>query len=121
MAFITTKAAVAIVGSRAIKNVNFDLYLDKNNIGQVISGGATGVDTLGESWAKRNKIESVAFLPNFDVYGFPAALFERNKDMAKAADIVVAFWDGKSHGTKHMIDYAKSIGREVQVHLIEER
>lgn len=121
MAFITTKPVVAIIGSRDIKNVNFDLYLDKNNIAQVISGGATGVDTLGENWAKRNRIEFAAYLPNFNVYGSPGALFERNKDMAKAADIVMAFWNGKSHGTKHMIDYSKSIGREVQVHLIEER
>lgn len=121
MAFITTKPIIAIVGSRKIKNLNIDLYIDKKEVAQVISGGATGVDTIAENWAKRNRIEFAAYLPNFDVHGFPGALFERNKDMAKAADVVVAFWDGKSHGTKHMIDYAKSIGRVVQVHLIEER
>lgn len=121
MAWITTKPIVAIVGSRNIKCINFDLYLDKNNIAQVISGGATGVDTLGEMWAKRNKIEFVAYLPNFDVYGYPRALFQRNEDMARACDIVHAFWDGKSHGTKAMIDFSNSIGREVFVHLIEER
>lgn len=121
MAYIITKPIIAIAGSRNIKTINFDLYLDKNNIAQVISGGATGIDTLGEEWAKRNKIEFVAYLPNFDVYGYPRALFERNKDMAKAADHVHVFWDGQSHGSKHMIDYSNSIGRKVFVHLIEER
>lgn len=121
MAWDITKPVVAIAGSRGIKCINFDLYLDKNNIAQVVSGGATGVDTLAEQWAKRNKIDFVAYLPNFDIYGYPAALFERNKDMAKAADHVHVFWDGKSHGSKHMIDFSNSIGRKVFVHLIEER
>ena len=121
MAMDTTKPIVAIAGSRSIKSINFDLYLDKNNIAQVISGGATGVDTLGEEWAKRNKIDFVAYLPNFNIYGYPRALFQRNEDMAKACDIVHVFWDGQSHGSKHMIDYSKQLGRKVYVHLIEER
>lgn len=120
MAWITTKPIVAIVGSRSIKFINFDLYLDKNNIAQVISGGASGVDTLAEEWAKRNHLEFTAYLPQYDLFG-KAAPLERNKDMARACDIVHAFYDGKSAGTKQMIQYAASIGRQVYVHLIEER
>ena len=45
----------------------------------------------------------------------------RDEEMAKAADIIIAFWNGQSRGTKYTIDYAKSIGRKVQIYLIEER
>lgn len=120
MAWIISKPVVTIIGSRDIKFVNFDLYLDKNNIAEVISGGASGVDTLAEQWAKRNHIEFVAYLPNYKIYKTKAPLV-RDKEMVDAADEVVAFWDGKSHGTKYTIDYARSIGRKCTVHLIEER
>lgn len=121
MAKITTKPIIAIIGSRNIKVVNFDLFLDKNNIAQIVSGGAIGIDTLGEQWAKRNRIDTVIFKPNFDIFGFPAALFERNKDIINYCDEVHAFWDGKSHGTLHALKYATKLNRPIHLHIIEER
>lgn len=120
MAWITTKPIITVIGSRDIKFINFDLYLNKNNISQIISGGATGVDTLVEQWAKRNKISFVAYLPQYRIFGNKAPLI-RDKEMVEASDITVAFWDGKSAGTKYTIDYSLSLGHKTIVHLIEER
>lgn len=39
----------------------------------------------------------------------------RNTEMAMNADTLVAFWDGKSHGTKHMISTAKRLGLDVHI------
>lgn len=35
--------------------------------------------------------------------------------MAKFGDAVLAFWDGKSKGTAHMIDLAKKHNKPLQV------
>ena len=35
--------------------------------------------------------------------------------MAKYADALIAFWDNKSKGTKHMIELAKRYGLKVKV------
>lgn len=119
MAFITTKPIIMIGGSCSITNINFDMFIDKNNIAQVISGGARGIDKLAEDWAKRNKIDFQAYLAQWDKFGKCAGVL-RNKDMIEAADICYFFWDGKSPGTKQAIEYAKSIGREYYVHLFVE-
>ena len=58
-----TKPIVCICGSRDINYVNFDLFLHPAHIGCICTGGACGIDSLANSWAKRHKIESVTFLP----------------------------------------------------------
>lgn len=50
-----SKKIVAIIGSRSITTLNLDWYLDKDRIFQVVSGGANGVDSLVEKWAKKIK------------------------------------------------------------------
>lgn len=54
------------------------------------------------------------FKADWDKHG-KAAGFKRNTEMAKYADALIAFWDGKSKGTKHMIDTAKSHNLKVRV------
>jgi hypothetical protein len=62
--------------------------------------------------------------PNFDFECYPAlwdvygksAGYRRNADIVKAADRIVAFWDGKSSGTKHTIKLAKQAGKPVEIH-----
>ena len=39
----------------------------------------------------------------------------RNEEMAKNADALVAFWDGQSHGTKHMIEMAKKYKLDTRI------
>ena len=115
----TSKPIILICGSRSINDLAIGRYINPRDVGQVVHGGATGVDTLAEQWAKNNNIESIVFEPYYEFYGKRAPLV-RDKEMVEYVDEVVAFYDGHSHGTKFVIDYAKSIDRKCTVHLIEE-
>ena len=120
MAKIITKPIITVIGSPNIKFVNFDLYLDKNNIAQIISGGSSILDTLVEQWTKKNRLDFVAYLPQFRIYKERAPRI-RNQEMIEASDWTVIFWDGKSAETKQAIDYSLSLGHKTIVNLIEER
>ena len=111
------KPIVCICGSRDITDVNLSLYLNPEHIGCIVTGGARGIDTLAEYWAKANKIEWVCYLPQWQIYGKRAGLV-RNEEMVQFCDIVIAFWDGKSNGTLYTLQYAKSINRPYICHLI---
>ena len=80
----------------------------------VISGTARGVDQMGERWATEQGLPIERFPADWDTYGKSAG-YRRNAEMAKNADALIAFWDGKSRGTMHMIDYAKEMGLKVRV------
>lgn len=72
----------------------------------IISGRAKGADALGEHFAHALRIKTELFPADWDTHGKTAG-FKRNIEMAKAATHLVAFWDKKSKGTKHMIDQAR--------------
>lgn len=80
---------------------------------------AIGVDTIADSWAKANNLETVIYKPNYKVYGKRAPLV-RDEEMAEFCDVIICFWDGKSRGSKYTCDYGRKIGRKVIVHLIQE-
>lgn len=71
-------------------------------ISLVISGHAVGADKLGEAWAKKNSIPIDPHPALWSKYGNAAGPI-RNREMAKQADALIAFWDGKSKGTENMI------------------
>jgi len=73
-----------------------------------------GADLLGEQYAKEKGHKLTQFPANWKRYG-KAAGPKRNQEMANYADALIAFWDGKSRGTKHMIELAKSQGLIVNV------
>ena len=87
---------------------------------RIISGGARGADTLGERFANEMGLEISRFIPDWDGLGKRAG-YVRNAEMAKFAvedgnyGVLIAFWDGQSRGTKHMIDLANKYGLEVHV------
>lgn len=81
---------------------------------EIVCGKAKGADSLGELYAKENKLEIKPFYPDWKKYGRAAGPV-RNKEMAKYATHLVAFWNGKSRGTKSMINLAKQQGLEVKV------
>lgn len=85
-------------------------------ITQVISGGARGVDKLGERWAKENNIPLLVMPANWKKYGSGAGHI-RNVDMANEADALIAIWDGLSPGTANMINIAKKKNLKVYVQL----
>lgn len=72
----------------------------------VISGGARGVDKLGEQWAAENNVPVEQYLADWNKYGKSAG-YIRNVKMAENANSLIAIWDGESVGTRHMIDIAK--------------
>ena len=91
-----------------------DQELPANIEVEIVSGGAKGADRLGERYAHENHISLKIMRANWDAYGKRAG-FLRNTDMAKYCDAVLAFWDGKSVGTEHMIKEAKKLRRKVTV------
>jgi predicted Rossmann fold nucleotide-binding protein DprA/Smf involved in DNA uptake len=100
---------------------DYDLLCDKVSkfIGTeqnvtIISGLARGADTLGCNYALENGYPIEGFAAEWAKYGRGAGL-KRNKLMAKSADSLIAFWDGKSRGTMHMIDFAYEKGLKVEV------
>lgn len=76
---------------------------------EVVSGCASGVDQLGEQWAKNHPVRLARFPADWEKYGKSAGPI-RNRQMAEYADALVAIWDGKSRGTKNMIEEAKKRG-----------
>lgn len=116
------KKRVVIAGCRDFTNYKIAKeYIDfcLSNIRQeneiiIVSGGARGADTLGEKYAKQNGFEIERYLADWDTYGKSAGA-RRNKKMAEVCDYVICFWDGKSKGTKIMIDYAKQYNRPLKI------
>jgi hypothetical protein len=73
---------------------------------EVVSGAARGADQLGERWAEERGIAVKRFPAQWDTYGRSAG-YRRNLEMAQYATHLVAFWDGRSKGTAHMIQTAR--------------
>jgi len=85
------------------------------NVDEIVSGTARGADQAGENWANRHNLPIKQYPADWDTHGKGAG-FIRNAAMAAYADVLVAFWDGKSRGTKHMIDTALKGGLDVHVY-----
>ena len=98
------------------KNVDYFLQgINPNNEEiEIVSGNARGADKLGERYAKEHNLPVKLFPANWDKYGKRAG-YLRNQEMANYSDMLIAFWDEKSKGTKHMIDIAKKQGLTVIV------
>ncbi len=117
------KTRVIVAGGR-----DFDDYtrlravLDEKLAGfeavEIVSGHARGADRLGERYASEHGIPCVIFPADWKRYLLRAG-FIRNTQMLEYAmggnPLVIAFWDGNSHGTRDMIDKAKSAGVECVV------
>lgn len=108
---------VAIIGSRGLSVTDLGRYLPKNTT-EIVSGGARGVDTSARAYALSHGIKLMEFLPEYTKYGRSAPL-KRNITIIEYADIVLAFWDGKSRGTKFVIDNCRKLGVEVRVYIID--
>lgn len=80
----------------------------------VIIGTAAGADRLGERWAHDNDIPVMRYPADWQRYGKSAG-FIRNRDMVSNGTHLIAFWDGQSKGTKHMIDLATEMLPDVHV------
>ena len=113
------KPVVCINGSRTITSINLDRFINPNHIGTLVLGGANGIDTIAENWAKRHNVNYIIFYPEWARYGKSAGM-RRNKLMIDISDILISFWDGKSVGTKQTIDYAQRLNRKIIIHLVQD-
>jgi hypothetical protein len=113
---------VVIAGSRGFSNYTLmrencnDFLREKKKTHNIIivSGNARGADLLGEKYAHDNGYDLEIYPADWKKFGTSAG-FRRNEQMAEVADALIAFWDGKSHGTEHMIEIAKNKGLNVKV------
>lgn len=113
---------VIVAGSRSFYNYRLmELELDRlfneneefaGREIKIISGMALGADALAIDYADKHKLTKILFPANWKRYPRIAG-FLRNEDMLSVATHLVAFWDGKSSGTRHMIEIAK--GKEIPV------
>ena len=80
----------------------------------IISGHALGADSLDERYAQERGFKIETYPADWKKYGRAAGPI-RNEQMANIANALIAFWDGKSKGTKNMINLAKKKGLQVFV------
>ena len=81
---------------------------------EIVSGKAKGADFLGETYAIEKGYEISYFPAGWEKHGKSAGVI-RNEQMANYADALIAFWDGKSRGTKNMIELAKKNNLAVKI------
>ncbi len=103
----------AVIGSRDISIKNLGDFLPED-VDEIVSGGARGVDKCAKDFAVKNGIKFTEFLPEYKRYGKSAPL-KRNDKIIKYADIVYAFWNGRSPGTKYVIDKCNKSGKEIRI------
>ena len=96
---------VAVIGSRGLQVDHLEKYLPEDTT-EIVSGGARGIDICANKYALEHGLKLTEFLPEYDKYGRGAPL-RRNITIIENADLVLAFWDGKSRGTKFVIDNCK--------------
>lgn len=81
---------------------------------EIVSGGAMGVDFCGELYAKDCGLNLKIFPAEWNKYGKSAG-YIRNKQMAAYADALIAIWDGKSRGTKNMVEEMQKLNKLVYI------
>lgn len=115
---------VIIAGGRDFNDYNYlrdsvNVFLLSKLRGlEIVCGMANGADMLGAQWAVLHAVDVKEFPADWNTHGKAAGPI-RNKEMAEYADTLIAFWDGKSKGTKNMIDNALKYGLETHVYMYE--
>jgi len=107
-------AGSRLFDSREILFNTMDDIMDRYNITEIVSGTAKSTDSIGEQYAYENSLKISKFPTEWDLYGNGAGN-KRNEEMARYATIAVIFWDGKSRGSKNMIETMNKMGKHVIV------
>ena len=108
---------VAIIGSRGLTVEDFGPYLPEN-VTEIVSGGAMGIDRCARRYAQQKGIKLTEFLPNYQQFGRGAPL-RRNITIIDYADLVLAFWDGRSRGTQFVIENCKKRNKPLRVFTVK--
>ena len=107
---------IAVIGSRNLLVENLEDYLPADCT-EIVSGGAKGIDKCAAAYAKTHDLKLTEFLPQYKVYSRGAPIV-RNKQIVDYADLVLAFWDGKSKGTGSVIQYCEKTGKQCKIILL---
>lgn len=114
---------IIVAGSREFSDYEYVKKMLRRHLGYdplaartIISGTARGADRLGERFALEHNLELIKMPAEWDKHGRSAG-YIRNTEMAAIADECYVFWDGKSRGSKHMIDIALDKG--IPVHILQ--
>ena len=100
-----------VVGSRSIANFDLSPYIS-SDVDVVISGGASGIDSLAEQYADLHRLSKYVLRPRYSLYGRAAPL-KRNEEMVDMADAVLIIWDGRSRGAQYTLKYARKAKKTV--------
>ena len=106
---------VAVIGSRTLSIAGLGGYLPEG-VTEIVSGGARGVDTSARQYAQAHQLKLTEFLPEYALFGRSAPI-KRNVTIIENADLVRAFWVGKSRGTAFVIVECKKCGIPVKVYM----
>jgi YspA, cpYpsA-related SLOG family len=128
-----SETIIAVVGGRDFKDYDAMCealaQLNDKDV-KIISGGANGADTLAERWANEHEKPFEAYQAEWDNFDLPGTVIRkrqdgskynataglhRNKIVAEKCTHMIAFWDGKSPGTRHAINTAAELGKKVKV------
>jgi hypothetical protein len=93
------------------------LLQNKDDI-EIVSGTAKGADKLGERYANERGYPIKRFPADWGTFGNRAG-YLRNEEMAEYGDALIAFWDGESKGTQHMIRIASKKSLEIRIYRYE--
>ena len=110
---------IAVIGSRSLDVTELEKYLP-DDVSEIVSGGAKGVDTAAGLYAKKHGIPLTEFFPDYDTYGRSAPI-RRNLEIIAYADQVMAFWDGRSRGTRFVIDRCLKSGKPIRIFLAADK
>jgi len=112
---------IAIIGSRDFNDYTlFKLkclkLLSQSDISKItiISGGARGTDRMAERYAREMGIPLKVINAEWDILGKKAGMI-RNEEVLLLCTHVIAFWDGSSPGTRHVIIKAKILNKKLRV------
>ena len=108
---------VAIVGSRHFSQLQrVNEYVSSLTRGaSIITGSASGVDAAATRAARAKGIPLQVLPAAFDELADASKSAARNQRLIDACDVLVAFWDGSSKGTRSTVDRALDSGKEVHV------
>jgi len=109
---------LGVVGSRRFNDYvllreSLEPVIALHHVDTIVSGGAIGADRLAERFADEYGLKKKIYYPDLEsYYPFARAAKERNILIVKDSNMVVAFWDGKSSGTKHTINVCNALKKE---------
>lgn len=106
---------IGVVGSRTFANYNqisnyLNRILKRGDI--IVSGGAVGVDSMAQRYAKEHGHRIIICYPDYEFHG-KGATFVRNKEIVEHSDFVVAFYSAgrfQQGGTSNTIEWARKLG-----------